>query len=647
MKIKKLIVCFLVLSAFGCLDLVSAVEMREDLNVGLIPDSLKKNAYAVVRMASTEFEYKSDVLGVQTEQLILTVLDKKGKDMADFYYPGDKFHELSAFSMKLYNGDGMLLKNYSMSNVKSSEWTDSYTLADDARRFYLNCDAPTFPFTIVCEYKISYKKGILTFPTFFPQDHHNLSVEKAKYSIELPEGVEFQYKAFNLPETPLRTQTKGKVISEWEVKNLMAIEAEPFDASLKMYVPHFFIRPTNFSYDNTKGMINDWQSYGVWEYGLVKDRDVLPEAAQAKIKELVKDATTDREKVKILYDFLGQSTRYVSIQLGIGGYQPSLASEVYKTGFGDCKALSNYLKAMLGVIGIPAYYTGIRSDNSEKTLYSDFPNFNQMNHVILQVPLAGDTLWLECTNPHVPFGFVHNGIAGHDALVISESGGRMYKLPDYDAALNIESYKAKIDLKEDGHAQATTLKSCKVKMYDNYSWFPFAEPNRQVKDLIEDIHLADVTMGAVTFREEKTAYPVIDIDYSWTTSRYGTKTGNRLFIPVNPFRKSYEGFKKTGRKHDIFIANGYQDSDSIVIVIPEGHEPESIPGSFKTETAFGHFVSSVDVKGNEIIVKQTLLMKNGHWKVSAYPEFVAFIEKIASHYKAKVILKKKTNNVVM
>jgi hypothetical protein len=223
----------------------------------------------------------------------------------------------------------------------------------------------------------------------------------------------------------------------------------------------------------------------------------------------------------------------------------------------------------------------------------------------------------------------------------------MYKLPDYDAALNIESYKAKIDLKEDGHAQATTLKSCKVKMYDNYSWFPFAEPNRQVKDLIEDIHLADVTMGAVTFREEKTAYPVIDIDYSWTTSRYGTKTGNRLFIPVNPFRKSYEGFKKTGRKHDIFIANGYQDSDSIVIVIPEGHEPESIPGSFKTETAFGHFVSSVDVKGNEIIVKQTLLMKNGHWKVSAYPEFVAFIEKIASHYKAKVILKKKTNNVVM
>ena len=114
-----------------------------------------------------------------------------------------------------------------------------------------------------------------------------------------------------------------------------------------------------------------------------------------------------------------------------------------------------------------------------------------------------------------------------------------------------------------------------------------------------------------------------------------TKTGNRLFIPVNPFRKSYEGFKKTGRKHDIFIANGYQDSDSIVIVIPEGHEPESIPGSFKTETAFGHFVSSVDVKGNEIIVKQTLLMKNGHWKVSAYPEFVAFIEKIASNYKSK------------
>lgn len=645
MKVLKLSLCLLVFNVFFEVALVTAAEIRSDLNVTLIPDSLKKNAYAVVRMASTEFEYKSEVSGLQTEQLILTVLDKKGKDMADFYYPGDKFHELSAFSMKLYNGDGMFLKNYSMSDVKTTEWTDSYTLADDVKRFYLNCDAPAYPFTIVCEYKISYKNGLLTFPSFFPQTSHNLSVEKAKYTLQLPEGVEYQTKAFHLTENPLRTTTKGKVITEWEVKNLMAIEDEPFDADLRTYVPHFFIRPTHFSYDNSKGIINDWKSYGVWEYELIKNRDVLTEPAREKIKELVKDATNDREKVKILYDYLGQSTRYVSIQLGIGGYQPLFASEVFKTGFGDCKALSNYLKAMLSVVGIPSYYAGIKADGTEKRLYPDFPNFNQMNHVILQVPLAADTLWLECTNPRVPFGFVHNNIAGHDALVVSESGGRMYKLPDYPDALNIESYNAKIEMKEDGSAKANTTKSCKIKVYDNYSWFPFAQPNQQVKDLIEDIHLADVTMGAVTFREDKSAFPAIDIDYAWTTSRYGTKTGNRFFVPVNPFRKTYEGLKKTGRKHAIFITNGYKDKDSIVIVVPEGYEAESIPESVKTETRFGNFISNIHVQGNSIVVEQEVMMKSGNWDVSAYPDFIAFIDKIASGYKAKTILKKKTSIV--
>lgn len=136
-------------------------------------------------------------------------------------------------------------------------------------------------------------------------------------------------------------------------------------------------------------MIGNRMAFG--NMSLLKIAMYLPSLAREKIKELVKDATNDREKVKILYDYLGQSTRYVSIQLGIGGYQPLFASEVFKTGFGDCKALSNYLKAMLSVVGIPSYYAGIKADGTEKRLYPDFPNFNQMNHVILQVPLAADT----------------------------------------------------------------------------------------------------------------------------------------------------------------------------------------------------------------------------------------------------------------
>lgn len=84
--------------------------------------------------------------------------------------------------------------------------------------------------------------------------------------------------------------------------------------------------------------------------------------------------------------------------------QPIAAADVNRTGFGDCKGLSNYMRAMLTELGIPSVYTVISTTN--RRLLADFASANQNNHVILQVPLPNDTLWLECTNPTLPLGYV-------------------------------------------------------------------------------------------------------------------------------------------------------------------------------------------------------------------------------------------------
>jgi len=78
-------------------------------------------------------------------------------------------------------------------------------------------------------------------------------------------------------------------------------------------------------------------------------------------------------------------TRYISIQLGIGGWQPFDAAFVQEHGYGDCKALSNYMVALLKTAGITAYSVLIRPGDYRYTFNESFPS-NQFTHVIVCVP---------------------------------------------------------------------------------------------------------------------------------------------------------------------------------------------------------------------------------------------------------------------
>ena len=636
MQKYKILIFFLALS-MGCY----CENDRIDLIVKNIPDSLIKNANAVIRFSTTVFEYKTPISGIEKHEKAITVLDLKGKDLADFHYSGDKFRELKSFSGKLYDANGVFLRKFKQSDVLSTEWSSS--LASDARRYFLECETPTIPFTIVYDYEINWKNGTLVFPAFYPQYAHNLSVEKATHTLILPSEVEFRSKAINIASKPVKTTLKGISTYEWNVGNLPAIEKQSYDPDLDIFVPLLYLCPKNFVYDGVPGAISDWESMGKWENNLLKGRDILTDETKKKIIDLTKDAKSDREKVHILYDYLGETTRYVNISLGIGGYQPMPSAEVAKTGFGDCKALSNYMKAMLAIVGIHSNYTGIQLDETDKTLYKDYANFNQMDHIILQVPLPKDTLWLECTNPRVPFGFVHNGISGHDALVDTELGGKIERLPDYPDSLNIEKNNVSIVLNQDGSAHATMKKTCNVKIYDNYDWFPFAKFSKQADDLREDINLPSVTIDKIQVAETKSSLPSLGINYSWTTPLYGTKTGNRLFVPINPFRSINSNLKKNNRLHDIKISAGYKDIDSIFIPIPEGFDIETMPSSNTMKTSYGYFESKIQLVDKGILVQQILFIPSGEYKRSTYPDFVAFFEKISSSYRSKIIFKKRVS----
>lgn len=615
------------------------ISAQVDFPVSIIPDSLKKNANSVMRFNNETVELSSLKSGVRKDSYAITILDEKGENRADFQFNGDVFNLLKGFSAKLYDAQGKFLKKFSKSDLVTSEYSND--LASDNKIYFFKCNAPSIPFTIQYDYEVVMNNGILNFGDFFPLDSYYHSVQGYVYQMRLPETVKPRIKSFNHMQEPDISTAKGVTTYVWKVENQKAVESEPLGPQLTDYVPYVTIAPNEFIYDGTPGSVSSWSDLGKWSYNLTIGRDLIPEALKAKLLDLTKDAKTDREKVQILYDYLGETTRYVSIQLGIGGFQPMEASEVYKMGFGDCKALTNYLKAMLSVIGIHSEYCVIRLDNDKKDLMHDFPDFHQMNHAILMVPLPNEKLWLECTNTKVPFGFVHNGISGHDVLVCKAEGGEIQRLPDYADSLNLEQHVAHVNLLADGSASVKMQKDCRVKIYDKYDWFPLAKASDQADNLREDIHLPNVELGTFRVTEHKAALPSIVVDYSWKTSLYGSKTGNRLFLPANIFRTGYDQLRKPNRIHDVCVNMGYRDADSIFIQIPEFFEVEALPPVLSVISRFGKFTANVTLKGNQLQIVQVADVFTGKYKASEFQEFMAFLNKITTAYKGKIILRKK------
>ena len=420
-----------------------------------------------------------------------------------------------------------------------------------------------------------------------------------------------------------------------DVSDMPMLRYEPYGRPFRERMPMICFAPTDFVYYGTKGSLATWNDYGQWEYSLINGLDALPENVCQELHQLTDTMKTDREKVEALYKRLEKTTRYVAILLGIGGQKPAPAASVCKSGYGDCKGLSNYMRAMLKEVGIDSHYTTISTTN--RRLLKDFPSVGQMNHVILQVPLPDDTLWLECTNPRLPLGYVHEDIAGHDAIEISAKGGRLVKLPCYTDSANLLRTAISISLNRDGAADLTVSQEAYNHQYENRIALLKMDEKERQRVLQQIVHVPQAEISKMDVAEDKTK---ITLDAEVKSLRYATRTGQRLFVPINPVHRGHTVPSITSeRQEDIWIERGYLDENDITIDIPEGSEIEARPKDIQIEQPFGSFSSSILSDGKKVRIKNRLLMKSGTFDKSLYPQLSDFIRTISILYDQKIVLK--------
>ena len=213
------------------------------------------------------------------------------------------------------------------------------SLFEDNRVKYADLSQTTYPYTVEYEYTIN-MRYLYSIPEFYLYDDDEISTQTESYSIIYPKELKPRYSLFKIDAAKDCDHGRQSRIDDVDVYEYETCKSlKRFSSRLDRTVPNIKAAPAEFEFDGYAGNMSTWEQYGRWQALLNKGRDVLPEPTKKKIREITKDLKTTEEKTRALYTYLQSKTRYVSIQLGIGGWQPFDATTVDQTGYGDCKAL--------------------------------------------------------------------------------------------------------------------------------------------------------------------------------------------------------------------------------------------------------------------------------------------------------------------
>jgi hypothetical protein len=602
-----------------------------------IPEALKQDAVAVVRNEEQFYDYKSIGSGTMKYKIAITVLNKAGDPYAEFAEVYDRFSTLYNIKATLYDGFGKKIKDFKSSDFKDQSVASDYTIFQDDRVKVLNVVSLSYPYTIEYSYNHDYN-GILALPSWRSMKGYHISTEKSSYVFQRPNNLNVRI----LGSKDLKTDSalvKDKMVYTWTASNLAAYSREPLSTGLDKLISWVKIAPNQFEFDSSKGDLSSWNSMGAWIAKLNEEGDLLPAAKKAMVQSLIKDAKTEKEKMQILYNHLQQNTRYVSVQLGIGGFKPIIADKVAQVNYGDCKALSNYMKALLKEAGIKSNLVVI--GNGMPELNKDYSSIGQANHMILVVPSAKDTTFLECTSQNYPMGYIGYDNSDRNVLMVTENGGQIIRTPKYRSLENYQKSKTEVDLAEDGLAKINIKMSYANAQYEDNLGSLLAEPSEYRKRILSQLQFPDTELDQLKITQPDKRNAILNEEIAFKTKNLLTKGGDKLFLVVNQVnRKEHIPEKVTNRKTDFAILFDYNDDDEIVYTLPKGLTVEFLPKDVKLVSEFGEYHASFTQEGNKIIYKRSQTMTSKKFPPEKYNEYVDFFKKIVQADKSKAVLNK-------
>jgi len=606
-----------------------------------INPGLLENASVVIRQDSIIWEIRGRERARFTRKLAITVMEQDGLAQADLAIRHDSFRRLRNIKGTLYDAQGRKIRDMRQDEFEDTHLGGGVSVYADARIIQTDLYMNRYPFTVVYEYTVDES---VVFPTGFwmPISTTKTSLENASLTYIVPENFTFRYKKANYAglEPEISPSGRRDIQYRWQLKNLDAFPHEPYMPPASYIFPYVQTGPNEFVYGGYSGNMETWEGFGNWINDLNRDRQNLSDAVIADIKGISESTPDTLEKIRKIYEYMQSRTRYVSINLGIGGFQPDDVRSVERNAYGDCKALSNFTQALLAVAGIRSHYTLIYSGTRYMEVDPDFP-FQYFNHAIICVPLQNDTIWLETTSNVAPMGYIGEGNSDRWVLLVTDDGGKLVRTPQINSEKNIVEQTITLNTQDNFNISGEIHQKLTGLAMGNLMGISLIGESRQRNYYNNRIRLNNFQLEKLNFSEEKTPPGQIIKHAEFKLTNYFRRVGERyIFQPVLLIDQVGIPSLSGERKYE-FHTNFYLSHlDTLIWNLPGGYEISVLPDDFSTQTPFGFYSITYDYQpeNKTLTIYRKFSGKRGRYSPEKWDDFMEFLRNVQQNDRSQILL---------
>lgn len=634
MKIYKYISCLFLIS-------ISVFCYSQQYAVSAIPASLTDDAYAVIRKDDTKVEFINYDKLRYSNEYVITVFNESGLryGIHPLYY--DKRMKISKYTAVIYDKDGKEIKKLKSKDLKDISVYDGSALFVDYRLQYYEFTPVSYPFTV--QYYQEYTtSNTIVIPDWESVGSYNLGIENSTYELTNSSSIQIRKKESGFDGWKVNKTEIGNKLS-YSIQDIPPVQEEILSPVLSELSPRVKLIPNKFQLEGVNGSFENWEQFGKWYYSnLLNNKRDLTSKDKQTVSQLIGGVSDPVEKVKILYQYMQSKTRYVNVVIGIGGWEPFPASYVGDKSYGDCKALSNYMISLLDYAGIEAFYTIVYGNSSRKQdMDGQFASL-QGNHIIVNVPLDDETIWLECTSQQTAFNYLGSFTDDRHAISIKPNGAEVVSTQKYTVDQNLNKISGQAELSADGKLNMNFELEDHGLLYDGASSIYFESEKDRVQSLrsmFSEVPNFDMKNYELTNDRDNAVFKA---SIQFESGHYASVVGNSLLINLLPVGKSKTGLKKNNnRKYPFEIRFGYTDVVEFDLKLPNGYKLNEKFDNIIYMTEFGNYLLAVKDNGDgSLRIHRTMTVKDGNYTKDKFNDFVEFTRKISSFDNAKILLEK-------